>query len=214
MVCAVHGMCTGRALLRERVRRRHLLRRHDVLRLARHVRVRVGTRADRAHAPHRPRRHPAHGAHGQPGTRVGHHSPAARAGHRSGGARRTVEHARELARVIASYPTVATQGTVRAIWESLDKPYRADDGRKVSCTRASATRSGWPRSSAPASTARLLKFDDGYPAAPGRGHGPPAVGAGTRVRGHVVDLGELPPRPTPSTSCCAAPVSVRVHQWG
>jgi len=33
--------------------------------------------------------------------------------------------AHELARVIASYPTVATQGTVRAIWESLDKPYRA-----------------------------------------------------------------------------------------
>ncbi len=28
-------------------------------------------------------------------------------------------------RLIASYPTVATQGTVRAIWESLDKPYRA-----------------------------------------------------------------------------------------
>jgi hypothetical protein len=30
-----------------------------------------------------------------------------------------------VARLIASYPTVATQGTVRAIWESLDKPYRA-----------------------------------------------------------------------------------------
>ncbi len=35
------------------------------------------------------------------------------------------ERAHELARVIASYPAVATQGTVRAIWESLDKPYRA-----------------------------------------------------------------------------------------
>jgi enoyl-CoA hydratase/carnithine racemase len=34
-------------------------------------------------------------------------------------------HAYELARLIASYPAVATQGTVRAIWESLDKPYRA-----------------------------------------------------------------------------------------
>ena len=33
--------------------------------------------------------------------------------------------AHELARLIASYPTTATQGTVRAIWESLDKPYRA-----------------------------------------------------------------------------------------
>jgi len=33
--------------------------------------------------------------------------------------------AHELATVIASYPAVATQGTVRAIWESLDRPYRA-----------------------------------------------------------------------------------------
>ena len=31
----------------------------------------------------------------------------------------------QLARTIASFPAVATQGTVRAIWESLDKPYRA-----------------------------------------------------------------------------------------
>ena len=31
----------------------------------------------------------------------------------------------DLARIIASFPAVATQGTVRAIWESLDKPYRA-----------------------------------------------------------------------------------------
>ena len=30
-----------------------------------------------------------------------------------------------LARMIASHPTAATQGTVKAIWESLDKPYRA-----------------------------------------------------------------------------------------
>jgi enoyl-CoA hydratase/carnithine racemase len=35
------------------------------------------------------------------------------------------DRAYELASVIASYPAVATQGTVRAIWESLDKPYRA-----------------------------------------------------------------------------------------
>jgi enoyl-CoA hydratase/carnithine racemase len=31
----------------------------------------------------------------------------------------------EIARTIAAKPTAATQGTVRAIWESLDKPYRA-----------------------------------------------------------------------------------------
>ena len=35
------------------------------------------------------------------------------------------DHAHELASIIASHPSVATQGTVRAIWESLDKPYRA-----------------------------------------------------------------------------------------
>jgi enoyl-CoA hydratase/carnithine racemase len=33
--------------------------------------------------------------------------------------------AHELAAQIAAKPTVATQGTVRAIWESLDRPYRA-----------------------------------------------------------------------------------------
>lgn len=33
--------------------------------------------------------------------------------------------AHELAATIASYPAIATEGTVRAIWESLDKPYRA-----------------------------------------------------------------------------------------
>jgi len=35
------------------------------------------------------------------------------------------ERAHELAARIASKPTSATQGTVRAIWESLDRPYRA-----------------------------------------------------------------------------------------
>ena len=33
--------------------------------------------------------------------------------------------AHEIAAGIASKPTAATQGTVRAIWESLDRPYRA-----------------------------------------------------------------------------------------
>jgi enoyl-CoA hydratase/carnithine racemase len=33
--------------------------------------------------------------------------------------------AHEIAAGIASHPTAATQGTVRAIWESLDRPYRA-----------------------------------------------------------------------------------------
>lgn len=33
--------------------------------------------------------------------------------------------AHEIAALIAAKPTAATQGTVRAIWESLDRPYRA-----------------------------------------------------------------------------------------
>ena len=32
--------------------------------------------------------------------------------------------AHEIAAGITAKPSVATQGTVRAIWESLDKPYR------------------------------------------------------------------------------------------
>ena len=33
--------------------------------------------------------------------------------------------AHDIARMIAAHPPSATQGTVKAIWESLDKPYRA-----------------------------------------------------------------------------------------
>jgi len=35
------------------------------------------------------------------------------------------DRAHEIAATIAAKPTAATQGTVRAIWESLDRPYRA-----------------------------------------------------------------------------------------
>lgn len=35
------------------------------------------------------------------------------------------ERAHDIAALIAAHPTTATQGTVKAIWESLDKPYRA-----------------------------------------------------------------------------------------
>jgi len=38
---------------------------------------------------------------------------------------RLAERARELASLIASRPTTATQGAVRAMWESLDLPYSA-----------------------------------------------------------------------------------------
>ena len=35
------------------------------------------------------------------------------------------DRAHEIAANIAAKPSIATQGTVRAIWESLDRPYRA-----------------------------------------------------------------------------------------
>lgn len=35
------------------------------------------------------------------------------------------DRAREIAATVATKPPTATQGTVKAIWESLDKPYRA-----------------------------------------------------------------------------------------
>lgn len=40
-----------------------------------------------------------------------------------------------IARTIAAHPTAATQGTVRAIWESLDKPYRAAVAQGLMYTR-------------------------------------------------------------------------------
>jgi len=41
----------------------------------------------------------------------------------------------ELARMIAAHPTAATQGTVKAVWESLDKPYRAAVAQGLIYTR-------------------------------------------------------------------------------
>jgi enoyl-CoA hydratase/carnithine racemase len=43
--------------------------------------------------------------------------------------------AREIASVIAAKPPSATQGTVKAIWESLDKPYRAAMEQNLIYTR-------------------------------------------------------------------------------
>lgn len=40
-----------------------------------------------------------------------------------------------IARTIAAKPTAATQGTVRAVWESLDKPYRAAVAQGLMYTR-------------------------------------------------------------------------------
>lgn len=43
--------------------------------------------------------------------------------------------AHEIAAMIAAHPTSATQGTVKAIWESLDKPYRAALDQNLIYTR-------------------------------------------------------------------------------
>ncbi|GAA3388715.1 enoyl-CoA hydratase/isomerase family protein [Cryptosporangium minutisporangium] len=64
--------------------------------------------------------------------------------------------AHEIAAAIAEKPTAATQGTVRAIWESLDRPYRAATEQALIYTRlgnpvgmaaadAAAPRRGWVR---------------------------------------------------------------------
>jgi enoyl-CoA hydratase/carnithine racemase len=62
------------------------------------------------------------------------------------------DRAHEIARAIAQKPTAATQGTVRAIWESLDKPYRAALEQGLAYTRignpigsAEVDRSATPR---------------------------------------------------------------------
>lgn len=61
--------------------------------------------------------------------------------------------AHEIAAAIARKPTIATQGTVRAIWESLDKPYRAAVEQGLIYTRlgnpigsAEVDRASMPRS--------------------------------------------------------------------
>jgi enoyl-CoA hydratase/carnithine racemase len=43
--------------------------------------------------------------------------------------------AHEIATAIAAKPPAATQGTVKAIWESLDKPYRAAMEQNLIYTR-------------------------------------------------------------------------------
>jgi enoyl-CoA hydratase/carnithine racemase len=43
--------------------------------------------------------------------------------------------AHQIATMIAAHPTSATQGTVKAIWESLDKPYRAALDQNLIYTR-------------------------------------------------------------------------------
>ena len=117
----------GRRLLpRQRIRRRDLLERRHVLRFPRHLRDGVGARAHRPDAPHRARRDAAHRA--CPATTSGS-APRRRCASASSPRSWTRDalwaRAHEIAAGIAAKPTAATQGTVRAIWESLDRPYRA-----------------------------------------------------------------------------------------
>jgi len=64
------------------------------------------------------------------------------------------DRADAIARTIAAKPTAATQGTVRAIWESLDKPYRAAVAQGLLYTRL-----GNPVGTAEVDRATLPKVD-------------------------------------------------------
>jgi len=63
----------------------------------------------------------------------------------------------EIATTIATFPTAATQGTVKAIWESLDKPYRVAVEQGLIYTRL-----GNPIGSAEVDRATLAKADPRY----------------------------------------------------
>jgi enoyl-CoA hydratase/carnithine racemase len=63
----------------------------------------------------------------------------------------------EIARTIAAFPSAATQGTVKAIWESLDKPYRAAVEQGLIYTRL-----GNPIGSSQVDRARLAKAEPRY----------------------------------------------------
>ena len=137
-----------RVLLRQRGRHRHLLRRRDLLRLARHLRLRVGARADRAHAPDRARRHAAHGADRATTSGSRADDRAAASGWSPRSCRATSSGtARTRSRPASRRkPTAATQGTVRAIWESLDRPYRAAMEQGLHVHPARQPDRAWPRS--------------------------------------------------------------------
>jgi enoyl-CoA hydratase/carnithine racemase len=66
------------------------------------------------------------------------------------------ERAHEIASTIAAKPPSATQGTVKAIWESMDKPYRAAMEQNLIYTRLGN----------PLGTAQLAAQGSGAPAKP------------------------------------------------
>ncbi len=71
------------------------------------------------------------------------------------------ERAHEIAAGIARKPTAATQGTVRAIWDSLDRPYRAAMEQGLIYTRHRQSASVRRRSRSAVPTVRLRGFGDG-----------------------------------------------------
>ena len=109
--------------------------------------------------------------------------------------------AHEIAAAIARKPTAATQGTVRAIWESLDRPYRAAMEQGLP-TPASATRSGRPRWPRPGPTGPSRGSADGHAACPSSasasrdGARPRSGRAGVRVRTAAGTPGARLARPT------------------
>ena len=117
----------GRVLLRERGRHRDLLERRDVLRLARHLRAwcrrssRSASCAGSGSARRCASRCPAttSGSRAETALRIGLVTEVVDRD-RAVGAGRTRSPPASRRK-----PTAATQGTVRAIWESLDRPYRA-----------------------------------------------------------------------------------------
>jgi len=127
VVCAVQGMCTAGAF--------YFVNESDVVicsedatffdsQCQRRLGVRVG--ADRVDAPSRSWRDVANRVDGQRRTRRRGHRVAHWVGVGGGlPPDRLWARAHEIATVIAAKPPSATQGTVKAIWESLDKPYRA-----------------------------------------------------------------------------------------
>jgi enoyl-CoA hydratase/carnithine racemase len=67
------------------------------------------------------------------------------------------ERAHDLAATVARMPSVATQGTVRAIWESLDRPYRAAMEQGLIYTRV-----GNPAGSAEVAQRSMLRPEPRY----------------------------------------------------
>ena len=127
VVCAVQGMCTAGAF--------YFLNESDIVICSAeatffdsHVTYGLVSALEPVglDAPGRPGPYAAHGADRE--RRAGHGADGAahRPGHRGGRARRRCGSVpTSWPPASPRFPVAATEGTVRAIWESLDRPYRA-----------------------------------------------------------------------------------------